>query len=154
MASAILVATLVGSTALAHERCETILAEQVAQSITDGCTSPVGLCTQGFVHGLFLFGSTSFVIASAASSAGLPATVEPATTLSYQGALTVNTLRGDVTLSDVGVFDTALGVFTEFSRVVSGTGAFAHATGTLYFSGTFDATKGTFHSTVTGQICH
>jgi hypothetical protein len=138
---------------VAHGRCVQLKGKGgINSSVTaDGCTSPVGLCTAGVFEGEpLLRGTTAFVADALAPSAGLPATVEPPTTLSYSGLLTITTRRGSLTTRDTGIFDTAAGLFSSRDTIVSGTGIFAGASGHLFFSGTGTST---FESTATGEIC-
>ena len=96
---------------------------------TDGCTSPVGLCTAGTFRGDHLLrGTTSFVADGLAPAAGMPA-VEAGTTLSYSGLLTITTRRGTLTTRDTGIFDTAgTGLFAS-RDVVDGLGLNGFADG-------------------------
>src|SRR6266511_2467594 len=122
----------------AHSRCHRIDDDGGLQSsaTTDGCTSPVGLCTAGVFKGDHLLrGTTSFVADGIAPAAGMPA-VEAASTLSYSGLLTITTQHGTLTTRDTGIFDTAAGLFASRDIVVGGTGVFAGATGHIFFTGT------------------
>jgi hypothetical protein len=136
----------------AHPRCHRIDPEATLQSnaTTDGCTSPVGLCTAGVFKGDHLLrGTTSFVADGIAPAAGMPA-VEAGTTLSYSGLLTITTRHGTLTTRDTGIFDTAAGLFASRDVVVGGTGVFAGATGHLFFQGTGTTS---FDSVAAGEIC-
>jgi hypothetical protein len=121
-----------------------------ASVVTAGCTSPVGLCTAGQLHGdSLLSGTTSFVADGLAPAAGMPA-VEAPTTLSYSGLITITTCDGTLTTRDTGIFDTAAGLFASRDVVVGGTGRFAGATGHLFFHGTGTSS---FDSDADGEIC-
>ena len=73
--------------------CVPIHAKIQSFFVTDGCDSPVGLCTVGEItEGGLLNGSTFFRALGAAPAAGMP-DAEPETTLSYSGVLTVTTKR-------------------------------------------------------------
>jgi hypothetical protein len=99
--------------------------------VVEGCTSPVGSCTVGSItNGGFLNGETSFTAFGAAIAAGMNG-IEPDSTSSYSGLLTITTKHGILTISDVGVFDTAMGKFSEIDRVIEGTGMFQESTGVL-----------------------
>jgi hypothetical protein len=138
--------------ASADGRCHRIDDDAGLQSTatTDGCTSPVGLCTAGTFKGDHLLrGTTSFVADGLAPAAGMPA-VEAGTTLSYSGLLTITTHRGTLTTRDTGIFDTAAGLFASRDIVVGGTGIFAGATGHIFFHGTGTTS---FDSAAAGEIC-
>jgi uncharacterized membrane protein len=66
---------------------------------------------------------------------------------------TVTTRRGVLKTHNVGIFDIALGVFTDFARIDpnASTGDFAGATGVLYINGR--ATDGGATAEITGEIC-
>ena len=124
--------------ALAGE-CKKIHGQLISTPITAGCTSPVGLCTVGMIDGnQGLNGTTAF---SADSIAPGPATApDAAATISYSGVLQITTSHGTLTTRDTGIFDTAEGTptggfFSSFDLVLSGTGRFAGARGTLSFVG-------------------
>src|SRR5262249_13054142 len=97
--------------------------------------------------------SFNFIAPAVGGSAGLPASVEPTTTLSYGGEFTVFGERGSITYRTVGVYDTVLQLFTEIDRIVSGTGMFANASGSIYISGV--GLDGGLHleGNVTGEVC-
>jgi hypothetical protein len=140
------------TTARAEADCQSIHATQSASLVFDGsCTSPTGLCTRGEVRGA-LSGKTSLAITALAESAGM-AGAEPASTLSYQAQMTIETRQGTLRLSDVAVYDALAGVFTEVGRVSGGTGRYAGAAGTLYFSGAFDPATASFTMAVSGTLC-
>ncbi len=133
--------------------CIPVRAKIESTFVTDGCESPVGLCTEGRVtRGGFLNGKTSFVALGAAPSAGLEG-VEPETTLSYSGELKVSTRHGSWKTSDVGVFDQAAGTFSELDRVVEGTGKFKNASGQLFIYGNATADGSGFTGDIRGEIC-
>ena len=111
----------------------------------DGCTSPVGLCTQGTVEAGPLTGSTRFTALTLAPG---PTPDE----LLYTGELVITTRNGTVTIHDFGVFNTATGVFSEVDQIVGGTRRFKHGTGTLGAQGVGTATG--FIGTLSGAICH
>jgi hypothetical protein len=113
--------------------------------------SEVGLCSAGTIASGLLKGSKEAVYHGFGASAGMPA-VEPPTTLSYSGTSVFHTERGDLHTSFVGVLDTTRFVFTEISRVTSGSGRFTDATGNIFISGTVAADGTSFESTMTGEI--
>jgi hypothetical protein len=121
-----------------------------ASVTTDGCTSPVGLCTAGVFTGDHLLrGTTALVADGLVPAAGMPF-VEAATTLSYSALLTITTRHGSITMRDTGIFDTAAGLFASRDIVVGGTGIFEGATGHVFFTGTGVTT---FDAHATGEIC-
>lgn len=121
---------------------------------SEDCQSPIGLCTRGTISGGGpLNGATCYTTLAAAPSAGLPAAVEPPTTLAYGGTLVITAKRGTLTFSDIGIFDQANLVWSEIDRPVSGTGIFAGASGVIFGYG--DAPGGTgFVGTFKGELCY
>jgi hypothetical protein len=126
----------------------------------EGCTSPVGLCTNGVVRSSFgPFSGTSHFEASGLGGEPMgeqsivspPA--EPATTWSYSGVLTLETRVGTVTFRDIGVLDTAQGTFTELNRPVSGTGTFDGVTGNVFIAGYVKDDASGFDGQITGELC-
>jgi hypothetical protein len=153
VAMALILGAAVPHEGAAHSRCIRLNGNGGirASVVTQGCTSPVGLCTAGVFEGgpRELRGTTSFIADGLAPSGGMPA-VEPASTLSYSGLLTITTRRGSLTTRDTGIFDTAAGLFASRDVVVAGTGIFAGATGHLLITGTGTSS---FESDVSGEIC-
>jgi hypothetical protein len=113
-------------------------------------SSPLGLCTTGQMFGV-VSGTTRFRATSAALSAGMP-DAEAASSMSYAGELEVTTRFGVLKFSDVGLSDTANGIWTELARLRAGTGAYASSTGHLRIQGTIGS-EGAFHGEVRGQLC-
>jgi len=126
--------------------CLRVNSSIVTTYFVDGCTSPFGLCTAGTVSGRRFAGTTLFVVTSIA-----PVSDATPWILAYTGVLTITTRRGVVTIHDSGIFDAVKGTFFEMDTVVSGTGAFAGATGLLTSQGTAGPTG--FSGTLTGSIC-
>jgi len=119
--------------------------------VTDGCASPVGLCTSGEYKGEpLLRGTTHFVADALTPSAGMPDSIEPASTLAYSGLLTITTPGGTLTTRDTGIFDTANGLFAARDLVVGGTGDFAGVSGYIFWTGT-GTTE--FDAAATGELC-
>jgi hypothetical protein len=125
----------------ASTKCKPVRADQ---RVTASTTSPTttGVITNGGI----LNGTTSVTFTS-----GLTPTPDP-TTFAYTAALTIATNKGTLTASDVGIFDTTRGVFTDIARISGGTGNFAGATGTLFITGT-TADGVNFDDEITGTIC-
>jgi hypothetical protein len=79
--------------------------------------------------------------------------VNPAT-LSFTTQLEITTEEGALTTRVVGVIESGpFGAAAEFHRVLSGTGAYAGATGTLYANSVADETGASFVEHLSGQIC-
>lgn len=139
------------------ERCYRVHARIHAMFSSTGCTSPVGMCTQGTLSG-FPSGSTRF---EALGLGGAPVgetsivtpPAEPGTTWSYRGNLVYRTLLGEIQLEDVGVLDTVAGTFSELQRVVGGTGSFENATGDLFSYGHTTPAGDGFDGAVRGEVC-
>ena len=113
----------------------------------------MGLCTKGEItEGGMLNGTTEFIALSVAPAAGMPG-VEPDTTLSYSGLLTITTKHGTLLIRDVGVFDTARGVFSELERITEGTERFVNAKGTLFIYGPAAADGSGFTGSIRGDVC-
>lgn len=142
-------------TAAAEESgiCIPVRAEIQSTFFAEGCESPVGLCTTGEItQGGILNGTTEFTALSVAPAAGMPG-VEPDTTLSYAGLLRITTKHGMLLIRDVGVFDTARGVFSELDRITEGTERFFGATGTLFIYGPANADGSGFTGSIRGEVC-
>lgn len=144
--------TLNPTKANGEQVCIPIHANIETTFVDEGCPGPPGSCTVGEItNGGLLNGETSFIASDSAFGAGMAG--EPATTLSYAGELMITTPHGILTMSDVGVFDTAIGKFSELDRVVEGTGMFEGATGVLFIVGDLTSNSSGFIGNITGEIC-
>ena len=114
-------------------------------------TSPIGLCSAGTLRG-FPWANTRFRATNAAYSAGMPDT-EAQTTLSYTGDLEVRDRWGTITFKDVGLNDSAAGVFSEIARVSAATGLYNGYSGTLHITGHAEDGGLTFAGDVRGKLC-
>jgi len=126
------------------QKCAAVNAPITASFFVDGCASPFGLCTSGLIPSGQLTGTTQFTVL----------TLQPAETpdmLLYTGELVISTFYGDVVIHDRGALSQVDGSFFEFDEIVSGTGKFANASGTLFSQGVNTGTG--FDSTISGQIC-
>lgn len=142
----------VGS-AEADQRCYNVHGSIEATVTTDGCTSPVGLCTAGTVKGAGpLNGATAFQTFALAPSAGMPG-IEPPGEFSYSGELVLSTRNGDLFVRDLGIFSPGNEKFTELARVQGGTGRFSGAAGTFFISGDLTGGGTGFSSTMHGEFC-
>jgi hypothetical protein len=126
----------------------------------DDCSSPVGLCTNGYLRSTFglLSGRTHFEAGGlggdpVGESSIVTPPAEPGTTWAYSGVLTVHTRVGTITFSDVGVLDSAQGLFTEIDRPTSGTQALRGVTGALFVSGHTTPDGNGFDGDITGELC-
>ena len=78
--------------------------------------------------------------------------LEPASTLSYSGKVAVTTSKGTIMTTNVGVYDPAIGAFSQLDRVIAGTGDFDQVTGTIFVTARGDDEHG-FASDVRGEVC-
>ena len=148
--------SLIGTRTVAAENdgmCIPVHAKIQSTFFAEGCYSPVGLCTTGEItEGGILNGTTEFTALSLSPAAGMSG-VEPDTTLSYSGLLKIITKLGMLTIQDVGVFDTARGVFSELDRITAGTERFFGSSGTLFIYGTATADGSGFGGSIRGEVC-
>jgi hypothetical protein len=110
----------------------------------EGCTSPIGLCTEGTIPYGLLAGTTRFTVLALDPG-------DSADLLLYTGALVITTSRGVLTIQDRGVLNATNGNFFEIDQIVAGTGAFTNGTGTLFAWGT--STPTSFAGRIFGWIC-
>ncbi|MEO8631337.1 MAG: hypothetical protein ABI612_25070, partial [Betaproteobacteria bacterium] len=141
---------------VAAENCKTIDATMQLHMAPEGCASPVNICTKGtLVSGDPSLSGATWLYTSlgTAPSVGLSDSIEPATTLSYAGAVLVTTLRdGTLTTRNAGVFDTVTGSFSQLDKMTGGTGRFAGAKGYVFVTATGSIAAG-FRTSVRGEIC-
>jgi hypothetical protein len=139
------------------QTCRNFDATILLHMTKEGCTSLVGICTVGTVESSDPSVSGAkwfFTSLGTASSAGLPANVEPASMLSYAGSVVVTTLRdGTFTTSNAGVYDTAAGAFSQLDRITGGTGKFANTKDRLIFITATGGGDAGFKSYVRGEFC-
>lgn len=132
--------------------CKQIRATLDEHQFTQGCTSPRGVCIAGTIDGnRGLRGTTLFVLDS---SAGGPTTALTPT-VSYSGVFEITTGEGLLTLRETGVNGPKTGggrTLASVASVLSGTGRYAGATGTLYFTGT-NVVPGQFTTRMSGDLC-
>lgn len=137
---------------VASPHCHAVKGTISSSIAPTGCTSPVGLCTAGTITDGALGGSSYYVAGGLAPAPTMSG--DSGSFLSYTGTLTITTNRGSLTLEDKGIVNfVPSGSFTEFDHVVAGTGAFANATGTVFFSGLVNATGSGLDAALSGQIC-
>ena len=144
------------TTAAKATECKQIHAQIILSLTSAGCTSPVGLCSAGTIHGnRGLSGTTFFTVDSLASG---PSTApNPLSTISYSAVFEITTAHGTLTTRDTGILDGSTGTptggfFSSFDTVIDGTGKFQGATGDLFIVGkTIDGQQ--FTSVMTGELC-
>jgi hypothetical protein len=108
-----------------------ITGTQADELFSDGCTSPIGFCARGTFKGNHGFQGTSAFSALAFD----PIPDDPLGRVSVPGVSTYTTRDGQITVSDVSVFDVPRGTFAGVGRIVEGTGEFAGATGDVFTYG-------------------
>jgi len=123
-------------TATAGE-CQSVTDHISSQLLTEGCTSPVGLCTigrfRGGLRGEFVFTATS-----------LNPTANPdfaqTSVAFYTGDLFLQTRDGSLNLKDAGAFNIALdgnGDFGSVQTIIEGTGDLVNTAGRIRTEGIF-----------------
>jgi hypothetical protein len=120
--------------------------------VSDGCLSPVGLCTAGRVWG-GIQGTYAFTMATAS-----PANpVDVPTILFFTGHSVVTLKTGDVVNgTDTGSIDVSppdTGGFASLITFKGGTGATTNATGQIRLRGEFDPVAGTTSGDYLGSMC-
>lgn len=137
--------------AFAEQQCKPVVGNFEAHVVTEGCASPVGLCTAGRVWG-GLQGTYAFTMTSATPN-GEP-TVP--TILFFTGHSTVTLKSGDIVLgTDTGAIDLppGNGGFASLITFKGGTGATATSTGQIRLRGDFDPVAGTTTGDYLGTLC-
>jgi hypothetical protein len=145
----VLLIAMVAPTAFAGSQCKTFFAEQRDNLLTDGCTSPIGFCAGGTFKGNHGFRGTSFFSAISFD----PILSDALGRLVVPGISIYTTDDGNLTISDVSVFDTPRGTFAGIGRVKAGTGRFAGATGNVFTTGHVAPDGLSFTTDVTAEIC-
>jgi hypothetical protein len=152
-AAVALAATSITGNVQAHSRCHRVHGKTHSLFTSQGCTSPIGLCTAGAVtEGGPLDGATFFLALDVAPSAGLPA-VEPAANLVFSGELTITAEHGTLVTRDLGVVDAPNASFTELERPVSGTGIFKNPSNDFFISGIVSDNGNGFSGVISGTLC-
>jgi len=123
--------------------CAFVNAPIVTTFFIDGCTSVFGICTAGTIDSGMLEGSTQFTLLTLGPG-DLP------DQLVYSGELVITASGGALTINDSGALNPDATYF-EIDPIVSGTGDFVNAAGTLFSSGTSTTTG--FEGTIAGRIC-
>jgi hypothetical protein len=129
--------------ALAAQGGTVITGTQKDTLFTDGCTSPVAFCTRGTFKGTHGFQGISALSALAFD----PIPNDPLGRLAVPGESKYTTSDGQITVSDVSVFDVERGTFAGVGRIVDGTGKFAGATGDVFTYGHISEDGNSFTTT-------
>ncbi len=139
-------ASVLSSRAMAQAKaCKDVTGTTTGAFVSEGCESPVGLCTAGMLRSGWggLRGTFELVVTEIAPCGeGL---------MCYEGILTLTTPAGTLTLLDAGVINTADGTFSDTATFISGTGLFSDGDAELSFTGVI--TNGTLSSSFTGTVC-
>jgi hypothetical protein len=144
-AASALTFTLLVSQAARADQCTPIRTTIVtAYSLGPDCTSPVGVCTVGTLSSGRIAATTRFTARSVMP--GLSPDL-----LVYTGELVLTMSDGTITIRDNGLLNSTTAYFFEVQQVISGTGAYAGATGLLTSRGVSTATG--FQGVLTGTVC-
>jgi hypothetical protein len=135
--------------AVGGQDCQVITGTQEDTLVSEGCTSPVGFCARGTFKGNHGFrGTTSF-----SALAFDPIPNDPLGRLAVPGESTYTTRDGQITVSDVSVFDVERGTFAGTGRIVGATGRFAGATGDVFTEGHVSEDGNSFTTRFVIEIC-
>ncbi len=144
---ALLVLAIGGVAAAPH--CQTVSGQFTLQPLTGPtCLSAVGICATGVYRG-GINGDSSFTASSVIQTADTPTTA----VILVTGDNLIQTAHGDLLTKDAVVLKTTgAGEFAEVDTIVSGTGDWAGATGTITATGTFTTSDGG-DGHYTGEVC-
>ena len=131
-----------GLAARADPVCQPVSGAVTTTFTQQDCTSPFGLCTTGEVGGAPLTGSSTFSVTRLEQRGVM---------LFFSGVFTVTTSTGAATFDTSGAVNTVTGSYVETFSLVSGTGSFEGASGTLVSTG-FETATG-FSGTLRGALC-
>jgi len=133
------------------QRCRKVVALIVDTSAPVNCPSPYRFCAAGTVEGNRGLNGTTYFVLDGVGTAPVSAPGFNVTS----GLLVYTTDEGTLTVRETGVGklsgSPSNGVLTSIQEIVSGTGRFAGATGTLY--NTAVDINGVFYSDITGTLC-
>lgn len=129
--------------ASANGNCKNLKGNLSVVNNLDGTTS--GTITQGGK----LNGTTKATFSSA------PAPTPDAGTISYIDNFSVTTHKGVLETSNIAIYDTVRGLFSEIARIEpnASEGDFAGATGVLFINGQTTDGGATFQAKIEGEIC-
>ena len=127
----------------ANDNCTNVKGNLSVVNNLDGTTS--GIITQGGK----LNGTTKATFSSA------PVPTPDAGTISYIDNFSITTSKGTLVTSNVAIYDTANGFFSEIARINSNSseGHFMGARGTLFINGYTTDAGATFQAKIEGEIC-
>jgi hypothetical protein len=141
----LVVALAVAPADLQAKKCQVVTGTTSAEITSEGCASPVGLCTVGTLEsplgaleGPFELMVTSLIVCDE-------------NVLCYEGVLVLEARAGTIRFADAGALDVGAGAFSDTATSVGGNGLFANRVVTLFFAG--EAAGTTLHGTFSGTIC-
>jgi hypothetical protein len=144
---------LPAANAHAQASCQMVVGHYVEHAVTEGCTSPVGLCIAGEYNGV-IKGAFDGTATSLTPTADTPATAVVLFTSNSMIHARIGGKQGDLIVKNAGAFHTAgEGEIVDMQFITGGTGAMANASGVLRASGTFDLATGMGESEYIGNIC-
>ena len=136
----------------ADPRCRSVRGTLDLIPVSSPCTSPVGVCGRGDFRGV-LRGPYTSELSTIQTTAETPQTGVVLITGDTTMQARIGFRTGTLQFKDSGAFKTVGdGEFSELFSVVSGTGDFAGATGTLIVTGTFDFAGGG-EGEYSGTVC-
>lgn len=153
-----LVLIVAGSGADAASPCFEVEGHYDEHAVSDGCTSPVGLCIaltySGGVRGDAFGTATSLIPTADTGTPTSPGTGVLGFTSDTVAHVSVRGRSGDLLIKNAGVFQpTGNGDIVDLQTITGGTGDLAGATGALRASGTFSPVTFSGSSDYEGQIC-
>lgn len=140
--------TSVGNAAAAS-RCKNVRGHVTSRTVTENCSSPIGLCAAGEFYGAIR--GELFLVATSLT----PTQDTPVTGIyMFTGDNVVKTKEGEIYTKDAGALNLTPGGSGDDISIVTitgGTGKYAGASGTLRAYGTFSETGGEF--SYEGEVC-
>jgi hypothetical protein len=131
--------------AAADEPCHRVRATIQDALVSDGCPSPVGLCTAGTLDHDGVLNGSVYTVVNALAPAATPGV------LSFDTSTTISTGKGNVVFHGSAVFDPVHGAISILLTDPVGTGRFAGATGRLFVHA--DTTPASAQGEIEGEIC-
>ena len=133
--------------------CKTIHADLEEDRATTGCRAPATVCFFGQVLGNHGFRGTTYFNADSVID-GPP--TAPEGFIAYSGVFEYQLRDGNIVARETGISNRSVGTpqagaVTTYQQIVSGTGAFAGATGHFYVFGR--NTDGHIVTEVRGELC-
>lgn len=131
--------------AAAREHCHRVRATISDALVSDGCPSPVGLCTAGTISGDGpLSGSVYSVVNALAPAAAVG-------DLTFDTSMRITTEDGTITFHGAAVFDPVHGAISIIGTDPAGTGDLAGATGHVFVHANTTPTQA--QGEIEGEIC-